>query len=194
MSWEDMSVESFPCPCGKGTYSVTRRMDDWNRVDSSMQMDCEECRANYVLFSESGYRSGMPHTSRFWVSKQIQAEYAHLCKEAAALRQKAVILKNDRMLPRWKALFEGKNKKQAWSILTDNGARYPALGTFYQHTKSEGLETYLVRHFKNADDRTYAEIVKTIGFVDEEISGLIEQANKLEKDARSLVWSERFPQ
>ena len=194
MSWEEMSIEKHPCPCGKSTYSVTHRMDDWNRTDSSMNMDCEECRSNYVLFCEDYYRSGLPHTAQFWISNQTQSEYGRLCEEASACRQKAKSLRTERYLPKWKALFEGRNKKQAWATLTDNGSRYPSLGTFYQHTKDEGLDAYLVRHFENADDRAFMEIVKILGIDDAEVSGQMEQAKKLEQEARNLVWRERYPQ
>lgn len=194
MSWEDMSIEKYPCPCGKSTYSVTRRMDDWNRTDVSMHMDCEVCHPNYVLFREENYRSGLPCEVRFWISKETEAEYDHLREEAASARRKAKGLRSQRYLPQWKALFEGKNKKQAWAILTNNGARYPALGTFYQHTKAEGLVAYLVRDFENSDDRTFMEIMKKLGIDDAEVFRLMEHANELETKAHDLVWRERFPQ
>jgi hypothetical protein len=194
MSWEEMSIEKYPCPCGKSTYTVTKRMDDWNRTDSLMHMDCEECHSKYVLFCEDYCRSGLTSTAQFWISKQTQAEYSHLCDEATAFRQKAKVLRTGRHLPMWKTLFEGKNKRQAWAILTGNGARYPALGTFYQHTKVDGLGAYLLRHFENADDRTFTEIMKILGIDDAEISGLMKQAKELEKEARDLAWREKFPQ
>ena len=77
--------------------------------------------------------------------------------------------------------------------MTDNGARYPALGTFYQHTKDKGLEFYLVRHFKQADDRDFLEILETLGTSDSEITGLINQATDFEQEAHDLVWREKFP-
>ncbi len=193
MSWEEMSTAKHPCPCGKSTYTITDRMDDWNRTDSSMHMDCEACRSNYVIFSENSYRSSLPSIVQFWISERTQAEYVRLLNEAKTSRQKAKEIKSNRYLSKWKNLFEGKNKKQAWVTLTNNGARYPALGTFYQHTKTEGVEAYLVRHFENADDRTFAEIMTTLEIDDVEVFGLIELAKQLECDAHDLVWRERVP-
>lgn len=192
MSWEEMSVDKHPCPCGKGTYSVTHRMDDWNRSDSSMQMDCEECRVTFVLFSESQNRGGIPHTVQFWISKATEVEYGHMRATAVSDRTKAKELRTQRYLPRWKALFEGKNKKQAWGILTNNGERYPALGTFYLHTKEEGLVEYIERHFKDADERAFNEILKLLGVEDVEVAGLMERAATTEQEAHDLVWQKRF--
>ena len=54
MSWEEMSVDKHPCPCGKGTYSVTHRMDDWNKIQTlPCRMDCEECRVTFVLLARA---------------------------------------------------------------------------------------------------------------------------------------------
>ena len=193
MSWEEMSVEKQPCPCGKSTYSVVRRMDDWNRTDSSMRMDCEQCQSNYVLLSENQNRGGMPHTVRFWISKETEVEYGRLREAAATARRQVMGLRTQRYLQQWKAIFVGKNKKQAWGILTNDGARYPALGTFYQHTKDEGLEAYLERHFQNADDRTWLEIATTLGVDDREISDLIKQVDEFESNAHDLAWREKYP-
>lgn len=194
MSWEEMSVDKHPCPCGKSTFSVTHRMDDWNRTDASMNMDCEHCRKDYVLFSENSYRSGLPSVAQFWISKQTKAECDRSCNEACSARLQAQTLRTQRYLSQWNALFEGKNKKQAWEILTNKGARYPALGTFYQHTKVEGIVAYLERHFESADDRTFKEILKILNIEDREIIGLMDRALALEQEARNLVWQERFPQ
>lgn len=194
MNWEVMSVEKHPCPCGKGIYSVTHRMDDWNRTDISKSMDCEVCRERYVIYSENLYRSGMPGVAQFWISKEVRAEYERLLNEAKALRRQVQILRDQRYLPKWNALFQGKNKKQSWKILTNKGKRYPALGTFYQHTKEEGLAEYLERHFKNADDRDFNEILKILGVEDAEVASLIKRATTIEQDAHDLVWQKRFPQ
>ncbi len=193
MSWEEMSVDKHPCPCGKGTYSVTHRMDDWNRTNSSMHMDCEECQSKYVLFSENQNRGGLPHTARFWICKEAEVEYWHLREAAATARRQVKKLRTQRYLPQWMALFVGKNKKQAWEILTNDGTRYPALGTFYQHTKVEGLEAYLERHFSNADDRTWLEIETTLGVDDREISDLVRLVDEYESNAHDLAWREKFP-
>lgn len=193
MSWEEMSVDRHPCPCGKGTYSVTTLMDDWNRTNSSMHMDCEECRSKFVLFSEHQNRGGVPHTVKFWISKEAEVEYGCLREASASARRQVKNLRTQRYLSQWKALFLGKNKKQAWKILTSNGVRYPALGTFYLHTKDEGLDAYLERHFKNADDRTWLEIATALGVDDREISDLVKRADEFESNAHDLAWREKYP-
>jgi len=193
MSWEDMSSEKYSCPCGKSTFTVTTHMDDWNRTDSSMRMDCDVCRSKYVLYHEDNCRSGMVNRAQFWISKQTQAKCQRLKDDAKSLRKRASKLKSERILPKWKAHFEGKNKKQTWKILTDNGARYPALGTFYQHTKYEGMDAYLMRHFKDAKDQDFMAILAVLGIDDPEIISLIHQTQDLEKAARDLVWRKKFP-
>ncbi len=194
MSWEEMSVDKHPCPCGRGTFSVAHRMDDWNRSDTSMRMDCQDCRDGYVIYSEKSYRSGMPRVVQFWISKEISVEYDKLSNEAKALRAQEKSLRTQRHLSAWLALFTGKNKKQSWELLTNNGEKYPALGTFYQHTKDEGLTAYLERHFKNADDHSFSEILKLLHVEDAELAGMLERATIIEQEAHDLVWLKRFPQ
>ena len=194
MSWEEMSVEKHPCPCGKGTYSVRHRTDDWNRTDTSLSMDCEDCYGSYVIYSENTHRGGLPYTVRFWIKVDIKAEYNRLSDEVRAARDQVRILRIQRYLSKWLALFSGKNKKQVWELLTNKGERYPALGTFYQHTKEEGLIAYLERHFKSADDRAFNEILKFLCVEDAELAGLMERAATIEQDAHNLVWQKRFPQ
>ncbi len=194
MSWEEMSVEKHPCPCGKGTYSVTLRMDDWHRTAKSMKMDCEDCRGQYVIHTENSHRSGLPHVVQFWISKDVAAEHDRLLEEARTARSKIVNLRTQRHLPKWLALFGNKNKKQAWALLTNKGDRYPALGTFYQHTKEEGLPQYLERHFRNADDSAFNEMLNLLGVEDAELAGLMKRAAMIEQEAHDLIWRKRFPQ
>jgi hypothetical protein len=157
-------------------------------------MDCEDCRDSYVIYSENTHRSGLPYTVRFWIKTDVKAEYDRLFDEARAAREQVNAFRFQRHLSQWLALFSGKNKRQAWEILTNKGARYPALGTFYQHTKEEGLIAYLERHFKNADDRAFNEILKLLKVEDAELARLMERAATIEQDAHNLVWQKRFPQ
>lgn len=194
MSWEEMSVKKHPCPCGKGTYSVAHRMDDWNRTDTSMNIDCESCRCNYVIHSEYSHRSGLPYVVQFWISRDVKAEHDRLLDEARVARTQVINLRTQRYFPKWLALFSNKNKKQAWELLTNKGERYPALGTFYLHTKEQGLTKYLEWHFSNADDRSFKEILNLLDIVDAEVAGLMERTATIEQEARNLVWQKRFPQ
>lgn len=125
MSWEEMSVETKPCPCGKGTITYRMEMDDWNRVRHGQTIHCPKCKAD--------------------ADEKHRAEFERERKREKLLA-KAVQVAEKRYLDRWLKLYENKSKKAAWLLYT-GGSGYPALGTFYQHVKEEGVEQYLRRSF-----------------------------------------------
>lgn len=70
MSWETVSETKRPCPCGKGTYTITKRCDDWNRYEEYWVMDCLQCKENYKLEVEHIMdRDGIDGEIRSWELK-----------------------------------------------------------------------------------------------------------------------------
>jgi hypothetical protein len=153
MSWEEMSCETCPCHCGKGTITYRSEMDDWNRVRSSETINCTVCQAK--------------------ADAEAAAAEARE-REREKLLAKAHRLGRERYQQPWLALFENKTKKEAWMIHT-GGRGYPALGTFYNHVRGDGVEKYLRQHFEYDLER----VLRVLRANDAEIKDLLERAEKL---------------
>jgi hypothetical protein len=69
MAWDKMDTETFPCPCGSSTYTVTQLMDDWNRSDEEWSMQCPRCKDVYCLKTIHYSKHGMDETTYKWVPK-----------------------------------------------------------------------------------------------------------------------------
>lgn len=67
MSWEEIAIDTKPCPCGKGNYTVIQQMDDWNRMEEKWQMECVHCANDYKLYTYHQIHKGMVET----VSRQM---------------------------------------------------------------------------------------------------------------------------
>jgi hypothetical protein len=122
MSWEIMSVETHPCECGTGTETFTLEIDDWNRMRTSIKIQCSQC-----------------HEKR---QRQLDAEHEREQRREELL-QTAQQIARERYLAKWLSRFTGMTKQAAWKLYT-GGSGYPGLGTFYQHVKDTGsLVTYM---------------------------------------------------
>lgn len=153
MSWEQMSAEKKPCPCGKGTVTYYMDMDDWNRVRHYKSIECPTCKAD----AEEKSRQEMAR----------EQERRKLLSEATKLAE-------ERYLARWLAMYAGKNKKSAWLLYT-GGSGYPALGTFYKHVKDEGMERYLRRSFSHDFQRA----LEKMNVKDRDIQSLLKAIEKI---------------
>jgi hypothetical protein len=154
MSWEQMSADTKPCPCGKGTITYYIDMDDWNRFRHYKKIDCPKCKAE----ADEKHR--------------LEGERE---KKRESLLAKAVQIAEKRYLARWLAMYEGKNKKAAWQLYT-GGSGYPALGTFYKHVKFDGtVEQYLRRSFSH----DFQKALKQMKVKDREIDELLSAREKI---------------
>lgn len=148
MSWEQMSAETKPCRCGKGTITYYMDMDDWNRTRHYKSIACAECKA----VAEEKDRL------------EIERE-----KKRESLLARAVQIAKERYLARWLSMYAGKTKKAAWRLCT-GGSGYPALGTFYKHVKFDGtVEQYLCRSFSH----DFQKALKQMKINDGEIRDLL---------------------
>jgi hypothetical protein len=130
MSWEEISRDEVPCPCGKGKVVITMRMDDWNRIETSRAILCDNCRAE--------------------ADQRIQ-EQERIEKEKADFRSKAVSLAKERHLKDWLNGFNDLSKKKIWELIPKSPyGGYPSLGTFYKHVQHHGSVTaYLEWRFES---------------------------------------------
>ena len=153
MSWEKFSPEIKPCWCGKGTITYIMEMDDWNRTRTSRTINCQECLEKYLSEEKEKTRK-----------KELREKLNHKAKSLAV----------DRYLDAWLEKFEGLNKKQAWEILTDKSG-YPSLGTFYKHTKEEGMPKYIKRQF----EQDFEACLEKLGISDENIVKIINERDNI---------------
>jgi hypothetical protein len=129
MSYEEISREQKPCPCGKGSVIDVLEMDDWNRVRHAKIFQCERCKA------------ANNRRAKALAQKQRLAE---------ARDRRAFARARKLHFSKWVDTFTGLSAKGCWRLLTKNGANYPSLGTFYKHVAHEGsLDRYLENYFDN---------------------------------------------
>lgn len=183
MSWEAVSETERPCPFGADVYVAVVEIDDWNRTRSHWTMSCRQCQEDYVCMDGVAYPSGLRTTTHRWVRRDAYREYKRLSQAADDARSRAAALARSRYLARWLGHFEGLSKKECWRVLTKDGARYPGLGTFYKHTRQDGLETCLARFFR---DHTKEALV-IIGVSDPDHEQLLEKADDLLRKAHSVL-------
>lgn len=148
MSWEEMRVRKYKCPCGSGTYTVRSFMDDWNRTEESWEMDCPICKKKYQLYTYHYYDSGMMCNAYLWVPKDLYSEMEKIKERLEKSKEEVVNLARSRYMGMWLSYFsDAKTKKEVWRRLTNNGERYPSLSTFYSNIKNNNIRKYIADYF-----------------------------------------------
>ncbi len=151
MSWEEMSRDETPCPCGNGKIASIFRMDDWNRIETIKEILCDYCRRK---------------------AEQREKEYERIRAEKAGYRAKALSLAKARYLPEWLDRFSSLSKKKVWEIMTKSEYGYPSLSTFYAHVKDQGsVSGYLEWRFETDIEKLFPVEIK-----DQEIEELLEKS------------------
>jgi hypothetical protein len=153
MSWEEFPPEIKPCWCGKSTITYIMEMDGWNRTRTSRIINCQECLEKDLFEEQEKSRK-----------KELREKLHNKAKNLAA----------DRYLDAWIEKFEGLNKKQAWEALS-NKSGYPSLGTFYKHTKDEGMLKYIKRQF----EQDFEACLEKLGLSDENITSIINERDNI---------------
>lgn len=188
MSWEEMRVEKHKCPCGKGIYSVTHLMDDWNRSEDKWEMNCNVCKEKYTLFQYPVFDSGM-HTSRAgWVKKSLLNKIKRIEKDLNVLSEKGIEIFINRYKTEWLRYFrDQKSKKKIWGRLNNYELNTGSLSTFYSHVKDYGLDNHLVSYIKFHNLQRILEMLK---ISDQDLFEKICEhkilQNKYDKDYRKL--------
>lgn len=183
MSWDSTETKR-PCPCGRGTYTIVDRSDDWSRFESHWKMDCLDCKENYSLHTYGYYHSGLYEEGHRWVEKGTYDEAQKLQKESKRIQNIAVDLSVDRCLPAFMDLFDAKSKKAIWERLSQYIKPFKSLGTFYQHTKGKEKYEYLKELFCFSH---LLALMQAAEVEDNEIKELINKAESLESRANGLL-------
>lgn len=183
MSWDSTETKR-PCPCGKGTFTIVDRSDDWGRSESHWKMDCPDCRKRYSLYTYGFYRSGLYEECHRWINKGKYDEARKLQEESKRTQKIAVELSVERHLSALMTLFDAMSKKAIWETLSKHIKPFKSLGTFYQHTKGKEKYEYLKELFYFSNLRA---LLQTAEADDGEIKELIEKSELLESRAKSLL-------
>jgi hypothetical protein len=108
------------------------------------------------------------------VERQIEREKLSMLATAQA-----------RYLQQWLAHFAGKPKKNVWAELKSiDHSRVPSLGTFYKHTKDDGVERYLHDWFK---PRRLMKILVFLGVADSEMTEAKKRLIYLEEECQTAT-------
>lgn len=181
MSWDEINTQKYECPCHSSTYTIKYLMDDWNRSDEQWEMNCPECRQKHRLHTYYYQYKGMTCKAHRWITKEAHEKVSNIETKYNRMKDQIVALAGSRYLDKWLSYFDGaKSKKDVWRWLTDNGARYPSLSTFYAHLKNDNLEKYLRKEFDfenlqmilsklNANDNDVNKMLKIINEVKDEL-------------------------
>lgn len=159
MSWEDSPPTYYRCPCGLGTYSIIHRGDDWGRFDERWEMQCSTCAAEYGIYVTSSNRKGMWVTHHAWVPRKALAEVEQEKKRNEACKRAVADYMQSRTRHSWLTHFGGRKKAEIWSEITQDGAEYPALQTFYKHVRDSSLEQVLCHYLRFEDVATVLRIL-----------------------------------
>lgn len=189
MGWDNVGEKTYPCPCGKSTYTETSFMDDWNGFKVKVNLNCENCKKDYVIYSSYGYDSGMSVENHYLVKKDVLVRHNKLLEEASSYKKNVKNIFMQKYASTWFEIFREKNKKQVWRILTDNGARYPALGTFYAHVRHQELEEYLRNYFTRNAEEDIDAVMLILNVQDSEVMTLRRKSDSLEMAAKELLYS-----
>src|SRR5260221_300812 len=193
MSWEDSEPVNHACPCGKSTYFVMDRSDDWGRFEQRWGMDCHQCARNYRLYSYVTFHKGLRYEAHGWAKKTLFDELMSCNKECDVARGRLQrhLMRNYKA--RWLEHFAGTNKKAVWCALTREGDSYPSLDTFYDHVRRGGLARVLMGYLT---DRHADIVVRVLRLKDEKLDAMAEQIQatlakmqKKETELRSALFT-----
>lgn len=112
MSWELISTYKKKCLCGKGTVTVERYMDDWNRTKEDSCLECDDCER-----------------------KQIEEHNKQ--KEIRNACDILISYFNEKYLKQWIAYFDDNNtKKSIWETAYNMKLENCSLNSFYSRHRS----------------------------------------------------------
>jgi hypothetical protein len=170
MSWEEYNEEK-PCPCGTGTYAITRQENDWGKSHEWFEMKCLRCQANYAQHTHTYHDPGAPGGTSslcLWVLRDDKLAVDDVERQIEREKLSMLATAQARYLQKWLENFAGKAKKNVWEELKSiDRSRVPSLGTFYKHTKDDSVEGYLHDWFKA---ERLLEILAFLGVADSEIT------------------------
>jgi hypothetical protein len=185
MTWDE-SKEDKACPCGTGTYTITRRANDWGQGGEWFEMNCSRCRETYVQFKLDYLDPGAPGSTSIldlWVLRRDKEAVDDLQKQIKRTEQSMLAKALPRYLSRWLKHFAGKSKKDVWRELKPlDRSHVPSLGTFYKHTK-DGVETYLQDFFAA---KRIISILDLLKITDSEMTELNQRLRNMDREYEAV--------
>jgi hypothetical protein len=159
MSWELMSTNKKPCPCGKGFIVEENFMDDWNRTKEEHYFECDECKKKnddlIVLVIEKDKREKM-------------------------LNDEIVSYFNEHYIDQWIAYFNDKKSiKTVWKTIYNMGIESGSLSSFYSHKRFSPL------YFQNlVQIQNISKIMQVLNIKDEIIERKLPEALRIYEERR----------
>lgn len=179
------------CPCGSGDYSILieRRSGFFDK--DRIKMRCPVCKEKYRIYDaifDEHFPSG---SERFiWVSRELYDEYGSTKARFNKSRKEVANLLESKYMDTMGSCYHNtKTKKEFWRKLTDNGKRYPPLGSFYRHFSRDGL-TDVLRHHVQALSSDYERapiVLKKMGIWNTEIETRLKKDRETRKERGFLT-------
>ena len=158
--------------------------DDWGRLERRWEMVCSKCIDNYRLFTSYKTRMGITEPNLRWVPKSLVDQITGLERQIDREIQRGSQYVKSLYTTGWQQYFDGKSRKAIWRELTQDGALYPSISTFYSHARQVGidqvLDSYLGYH-------NIQIVVDVLGLEDNWPDESIQAIQKLEVDKENRV-------
>src|SRR4051812_22447553 len=78
MALEVDFIHEQPCPCGRGVYLIESLSNDWGRSQERLKMNCEICRASYVVFEHWYTDKGQHWRRSVWITREERDQLARV--------------------------------------------------------------------------------------------------------------------
>lgn len=158
MSWSTTSRYTYPCSCGKGTYTVHVEMDDWNRQRDHRVIHCPECAEK---------------------EKEHKMKIVNERKHLRELDEEVRIYFDEHYMEQWFKYFAPtKNKKEKWTLANDMGIERGSISTFYNRWKSRSMDEY-IRSLANYNNMQ--KIIQVLHIEDSCLISKVQQALELKE-------------
>ncbi|MEI3609933.1 hypothetical protein [Pseudogracilibacillus sp. SO10305] len=166
MGWDIMSTDTYPCECGKGTYTEVREMDDWNRIRVHRTINCPICKLK---------------------AEEIENKLIEERKRLDTLAREIKSYFKENYIEQWFAYFSAaKSKKAVWEYSRDLRVNKGSLSTFYNR-KYTSMEEYIseLATFDNMKN-----IMEALDIHDNNLTRKVEEAMELYQKEHSRAIAE----
>lgn len=169
MSWEEMSRRSYPCHCGKSTYTEVNEMDDWNRYREHVIIDCPACAEKERTARAERERKRIEDTKHLGeLVLEVKADF------------------EERYMQTWLDYFgSANNKKTAWTLAREIGIERHSLSSFYQFNKGLSVNDY-VRSLANTYNML--KIIEVLNINDNFLENKIKKLTGLNNSVHTLSY------
>jgi hypothetical protein len=136
------------CPCGKSYYTVKKYSDSKGPFEEMWEMKCGCCKNKYEVSSLFSEKKNEIIETKVWMPVKMFNDIISLESHLYASQKKTIEIAHEMFMEKWILYcFSGKNKKEIWKLLTDEGKREPEFSFFDKKVTAENIIDYLKEYF-----------------------------------------------